>query len=95
MTTIRTWGSVVAWALACALLGPLWIGGLALALLLLLQERVQCWVFWGPTNAVWSRLVRAYRLATAKTSPEVAAEVERVRKANQFARRARRAKGGR
>jgi hypothetical protein len=94
MTTIRTWGTVVAWAFLCVLSGPLWVGGFSLAWLLRGLGEILRWAFWEPTQFVWHRLVGAYRRASAKTSPAVANELERQRKGNDFARRARRARRG-
>lgn len=95
MTTIRTWGTVLWWALVCALTGPLWVSGFSLALLLRGLGAILRWCFWEPTQAVWHRLVSAYRTATAKASPVVADELERQRKARGLIGRARRIGRGR
>jgi hypothetical protein len=96
---VRARGAVVAWALLCALTGPLWVVGAVLAWTRWALDRaaawVICWGFWVPTRTVWTRLVGAYRRATADTSPAVADELERVRKAQDFTRRARRVGRGR
>lgn len=94
MATLRAWTPVCSWAILCAILGPVWVTGFALAwvhrVANLVVVNVIRWGFWEPTQAVWVRLVGAYRQASAKAAPQVADEVERKRKAKDFARRARR-----